>query len=120
MSGNWVQDCKTILDEIKKLEDVKGRDRLDMVRVIRFTLHALQRSVSGWLQWADNPDIMANFSLEELREINKNLGKLTRSFVEYDAEITSITEKDLTAKEKKARRELMERTKDKTEIFYVK
>ncbi len=120
MSGNWTQDCKTILEQIKKLEDVKGRDRLDMVRTIRFTLHALQRSVSGWLQWADNPDIMANFTLEELQEINKNLAKLTRSFVEYDAEITSLTEKDLIAKEKKARRKLMKRTRDKTEVFYVK
>jgi hypothetical protein len=120
MSGRWVQDCKTILDQIKKLEDVEGRDRLDMVRVIRFTLHALQRSVSGWLQWADNPDIMTNFSLEELLEINKNLAKLTRSFVEYDAEITSITEKDITAKERDAQRELMERTRGKTEVFYVK
>lgn len=120
MSGRWSQDCKRILDQIKKLENVKGKDRLDMVRTIRFTLHALQRSVSGWLQWADNPDIMANFSLEELQEINKNLAKLTRSFVEYDVEITSLTEKDLTAKEKKARRELAERAKDKTEVFYVK
>jgi len=120
MSGRWVQDCKTILDQIKKLEDVEGQDRLDMVRMIRFTLHALQRSVSGWLQWADNPDIMANFSLEELLEINKNLAKLTRSFVEYDAKITSVTEKDLTAKEKEARRELAERARDKTEVFYVK
>ena len=120
MSGDWIQDCKTILDQIKKLEDVEGRDRLDMVRTIRFTLHALQRSVSGWLQWADNPDIMANFTLEELLEINKNLAKLTRSFIEYDAEITSLTEKDLTAKEKKARKKLMERQRDKTEVFYVK
>ncbi len=120
MSANWVQDCKTILEQIKKLENVKGQDRLDMVRTIRFTLHAVQRSVSGWLQWADNPDIMANFSLKELQEINKNLAKLTRSFVEYDAKITSLTEKDLTAKEKKARRELTERKKDKTEVFYVK
>jgi len=120
MSGDWVQDCKAILEQIKKLENVKGQDRLDMVRTIRFILHALQRSVSGWLQWADNPDIMANFTHEELLEINKNLAKLTRSFVEYDAEITSLTEKDLTAKEKKARRELAERARDTTDIFYVK
>ena len=120
MSGNWIQDCKRILDQIKRMEDVKGQDRLDLVRNIRFTLHALQRSGSGWIEWVDNPDIMANFSLEELLEINKNLAKITRSFIEYDAEITSLTEKDLTAKEKKARKELTEKTKDKTEVFYVK
>jgi len=120
MSERWIQDCKKILDEIRKLEDIEGKDRLDMVRMIRFTLHALQRSVSGWFQWIDNPDIMTNFSLEELQKINKNLAKLTRSFIEYDTEITSLTEKDLTTKDKKAQRELMERTKGKTEVFYVK
>jgi len=120
MSGNWVQDCKRILDKIKRMENVKGQDRLDLVRNIRFTLHALQRSLSGWIDWVDNPDIMANFSLEELLEIKKNLAKITQSFVEYDAEITSLAEKDLTAKEGEARRELMEKTKEKTEIFYVK
>lgn len=120
MSGRWVQDCERILDQIKKLDDVKGKDRLDMVRMIRFILHALQRSVTGWLQWVDNPDIMANFSLKELQEINRNLAKLTQSFVEYDTKITTLTEKDLTTKEKKTRKKLTEGKKDKTDIFYVK
>ena len=66
---NWVQNCKRILDQIKKLEDTKGHDRLDFVRTISFTLSALQRSVSGWIEWINNPDVMANFSLKELKEM---------------------------------------------------
>jgi len=120
MSGRWVQDCKRILEQIKKLEDIKGKDRLDMVRTIRFTLQALQRSVSGWIGWISNPDIMANFSLEELKEINENLAKLTQSFIEYDCKITSLAEKDLTIREPETPGESTKKPKDRTDIFYVK
>ena len=99
MSGRWVQDCKMILDRMKKLEDDKEQDRLDIVRTIRFILYALQRSVAGWTEWVSNPDIMASFSLEELKEINRNLPKLTQPFIEYDCEITSHAQRDLTLTE---------------------
>ncbi|MFB0514582.1 MAG: DUF2153 family protein, partial [Candidatus Bathyarchaeia archaeon] len=64
MAEHWVQECKRILEQIKKLEDIKGKDRLDMVRRIRFTIYALQRSILGWIEWVENPDVMASFSLE--------------------------------------------------------
>jgi len=119
MSGRWVQDCKKILDQIKKLEDAKG-DRLDMVRKIRFILYALQRSVSGWAEWISNPDVMASFSLEELKEISTNIAKLTQPFIEYDCEITSHAQRDLTIRPPETRRESTKKPKDKTDIFYVK
>jgi len=120
MNGSWVQDCKRILDQIKKLEDIEGQDRLDMVRTIRFTLYALQRSVSGWIEWIDNPDVMAHFSLEELKEISKSLSKLTQPFIEYDYEITSKAQKDSTIREPETPSESIEKAKDKTKIFYIK
>ena len=120
MSGNWTQDCERILNEIKKSTKVKGKDRLDIVRMIRFTLFALQRSVTGWIQWADNPDVMAQFSLEELKEINKNLAELVCAFVEYDAKITGNTEMELIKKEDKTQKELRKKAQEKKDIFYVK
>ncbi len=122
MSGHWVQDCKRILDQMKNLEDVAEQDRLDMVRTIRFILYGLQRSLSGWVEWVNNPDIMASFSLEELKEISKNLSKLTKSFIEYDCKITSNAQRDLTIREPEKpseSRESIKKAKDKT-IFYVK
>ncbi len=119
MSDHWVQDCKRILDQTKNLEDVKG-DRLDMVRKIRFTLHALQRSVSGWTEWINNPDVMAGFSLQDLKTISKNLAKLTQPFIEYDCETTSHAQRDLITKGSETQREPTKKPRDRTEIFYVK
>jgi hypothetical protein len=105
---------------MKAFQEMEGQDRLDMVRAIRFILHALQRSVSGWIGWINNPDVMANFSLEELQEISKNLAKLTQSFIEYDCEITSLAERDLTIREPETPSESTKKAKDRTEVFYVK
>ena len=117
MEGRWVNDCQRILDEIKKSAKVEGYDRLDMVRTIRFTLIALQRSVTGWMQWADNPDIMAQFSLDELTEINKNLADLVCAFIDYDKNITGSQEKKI---EKKIKKEAIKKPQASKDMFYVK
>ena len=117
MEGKWVDDCQKILKEIKKSEKVEGQDRLDMVRTIRFTILALQRSVTGWMQWADNPDVMGQFSLDELVEINKKLADLVCAFVDYDAEITGSQEKKM---EKRIKKEIIRKPEQREDIFYVK
>ncbi|MCW4016115.1 MAG: DUF2153 family protein [Candidatus Bathyarchaeota archaeon] len=117
MEGRWVNDCQKILKEIKNSTKTEGSDRLDMVRTIRFTILALQRSVTGWMQWADNPDVMAQFSLDELTEINKNLADLVCAFVDYDARITGSQEKKI---EKKMRKEAIKKPREPNDMFYVK
>jgi len=117
MEGKWVNDCERILDEIKKSAKVAGQDRLDMVRTIRFTILALQRSVTGWMQWADNPDVMTQFSLDELVAINNNLADLVCAFVDYDAKITGSQEKKI---EKKMRKESIKNPQEGKDMFYVK
>ena len=116
MEGKWVSDCERILDKIKNSAKVEGQDRLDVVKTIRFTILALQRSVTGWMQWADNPDIMVQFSLDELVEINNNLSDLVCAFVDYDAKITGSQEKKI---EKKIRKDVIKKPKRK-DMFYVK
>ncbi|MFQ5836223.1 MAG: DUF2153 family protein [Candidatus Bathyarchaeia archaeon] len=121
MEGKWVQDCERILDKINKSAKVEGQDRLDMVRLIRFTLFALQRSVTGWMEWANNPDVMAKFSLEELKEINKTLAELVCPFVEYDAKITGQTEMELRKRvDMTTEKASIKKTREKKDIFYVK
>ncbi len=88
MGERWIQSSKRILDYIRKLENVKEKDRLEYVSSIHFMLSALQRSILGWMQWVNNPEIMNRFTEEDLKEMNKRLLEFTRSFIEYDIEVT--------------------------------
>lgn len=114
MSDRWVQSSKKMLDQIKKLEEVEDKDRLDHVRSIRFMLGALHRSLLGWMQWVNNPDVMSRFTKGDLEEMDKKLSDFTRSFIDYDLEVTKKgAEKGL-----KARRRI-ERRREAEEVFYI-
>lgn len=111
----WIQASEKILDHIKHLEEAKERDRLELVRSIRFMLNTLQRSLMGWMQWANNPDIMIRFTQKDLESINKKLAEFTRSFIEYDMEATKLgAERGLKAKKK-----VKKKKEERVETFYV-
>lgn len=116
LSERWAQFSEKILDQVKKLEETKKRDRLELVRSLRFMLSALNRSLLGWMQWVSNPDIMTRFTQEDLENMSKKLTEFTRSFIEYDLEITSLgTERGL-----KAQKKMIKKRKDeRPEGFYV-
>jgi hypothetical protein len=117
VEGRWVSDCQRILNEIKNSKKNEGQDRLEIVRAIRFAILALQRSVTGWIQWADNPDVMAQFSLDELMEINGKISDLVCAFVDYDAKITGSQEKKI---EKRIKRDGIKSPQKTRDMFYVK
>ena len=115
LSERWVQVSKKILDQIKHLEDAKGKDRLELVRSMSFMLSALQRSLLGWMQWVNSADIMSRFSQEDLAEMNKKLSELSRSFIEYDLEATKLgAQRGL-----KTRKAVKKKKDERPEIFYV-
>lgn len=90
MSERWVQVSEKLLDQLKHFQETKKRDRLELVRSMRFVLKALEMSLVGWMQWVNNPDIMTKFSKEDLEKMSKKLGEFTRSFIEYDIEATKL------------------------------
>ena len=51
MSERWIQVSEKILEQLKRLDDTKDKDRLELVRSLRFVLSVLQRSLIGWTQW---------------------------------------------------------------------
>ena len=116
MSERWIRVSERIIDQLKSLEDTKDKDRLDLVRSMRFVLSVLQRSLIGWTQWVGNPEIMTIFSQDDMEKMIKTLSEFTRSFVEYDLEMTSLgVKKGLKAPKKVAKKNKEERT----EKFYV-
>ena len=67
MSENWVRVSEKILEQLKKAEVTTDKDRLELVRSIRYMLNVLQRSLIGWMHWANNPEIMSQYRKELLR-----------------------------------------------------
>ena len=115
MSEVWIKASEKLLGHIKRLEETKERDRLELVRSLRFILSALQRSLLGWMQWVNNPDIMTRFTKEDLEEMNKKISEFTRSFIEYDMEATKLgAQKGLKVKKK-----VKKKKEERAESFYV-
>lgn len=90
MSELWIESSEKILAQIKKLEESKGADRLELVRLMQYLLTALHRSLMGWIQWVNNPSIMTTFTQDELEKMTKNLSDFVRAFIEYDLEATKL------------------------------
>ena len=116
MSERWIQVSEKIIEQLSRLENVKDKDRLELVRSLRFILGVLQRSLVGWTQWVNNPDIMTIFSQNDLENMTKKLAEYTRSFVEYDLEMTKLGAKKGLSTPKKVSKKKKE---ERTERFYV-
>ena len=116
MSEAWIKVSERIINHIKHLENTKNKDRLELVRSLRFVLNVLQRSMIGWTQWVNNPDIMSVFSQKELEMMTKELSEFARSFVKYDLEITRLgVQKGL----KTPKKVVQKKREERTERFYV-
>jgi len=116
LSEGWIRVSERIIDQLKRFEDTKGKDRLELVGSMRFVLGVLQRSLIGWTQWVGNLDIMTIFSQEDLETMTKTLSKFSRSFVEYDLKMTSLgVKKGLKSPKKVAKKQ----KEEGTERFYV-
>jgi len=85
---NWTERSQKTLDQIKQMRLKPDQDRLDMVKTMRYAFGALGHSVAGWMQWMNSPEIMANFTQEELEEMSKTVMDMIEKFIEYDIDMT--------------------------------
>ena len=90
LNVNWIDRSKKTLDQLKELKDKPDQDRLDLVKNMRYAFSALGQSLSGWMQWVNSPEIMAQFTQEELKEMSTTLIDMISQFVEYDLDITDV------------------------------
>jgi hypothetical protein len=56
---------------------------------MRFSFGALNQSLHGWMQWVSSPEIMSNFTKEELEEMAKKITGIVEQFITYDIETTN-------------------------------
>ena len=115
MSEKWIKVSERILDQLKLVEKTEGKDRLELVRSLGFLLNVLQRSLIGWTQWVNNPDIMSIFSQKDLENMTETLSEFTRSFIKYDMEMTGLGVKKGLKTSKKS----TEKKEERTKRFYV-
>ncbi|PVX23097.1 MAG: hypothetical protein CW691_11540 [Candidatus Bathyarchaeum sp.] len=116
LSEQWLKVSERILDQLKHIENTTGKDRLELVRSLRFVLNMLQRSLIGWMQWVNSPDIMTIFSQNDLENMTETLSEFTSSFIKYDLEMTALgVKKGLSGSKKVTNKKREERT----ERFYV-
>ncbi|MEM1515331.1 MAG: DUF2153 family protein [Candidatus Bathyarchaeia archaeon] len=119
MSEGWVQASERALEQIRKLAERKDMDRLELVQSMRFILIVLHRSLLGWMNWVNNPDIMVSFTKEELAEMNKKLAGFVQDFIKYDIEVTRQGAKK-SVMSIEARRDAEEKTRrEPSETFYI-
>lgn len=119
LSESWIQASERALEQIRRLLERKDMDRLELVQSMRFVLMALHRSLLGWMNWVNNPDIMVAFSKEELAEMNRRLAEFVQDFIKYDIEVTKqgARKSGMTIE---ARREAVERARrEPSETFYI-
>jgi len=104
MGQNWVQRSEKTLKQLRQLVETADQDRLDLVRVMRFAFSALGQSLAGWMQWINSPEIMSNFTRDELEEMAKMLTGIVEQFIEYDVKITEEGVRKGLAKRRAAER----------------
>ncbi len=89
MHQNWTQRSENTLKQIRNLMEAPDQDRLELVRVMRFSFGALGQSLGGWMQWINSPEIMSSFTREELEEMARTVTGMVEKFIEYDIEMTN-------------------------------
>jgi hypothetical protein len=104
LSSHWIRVSERILTQLKDLEKTEKKDRLELVKSIHFVLRALEMSLLGWKQWVNSPDIMVNFTKQDLEDMNQRMTDFALSFIEFDIEITQLGVKKGLKTEKKVRK----------------
>ena len=88
MNQGWIERTQKTIDQLQKIKEKRDIDRLEIVTAMRFSFGALSQSLSGWMQWVNSPEIMSQFTREELLDISDKLIEMITVFVEYDRDIT--------------------------------
>ncbi len=88
MNVGWIERSQKTVDQLQKIKEKRDMDRLEIITALRFSFGALSQSLGGWMQWVNSPEIMSQFTREELLEMSDKLIDMVTKFVEYDRDVT--------------------------------
>jgi hypothetical protein len=89
VSEQWITQSERVLKAMEQSLQNKDKDRLEAITAILRVLNAVDRSLHGWRRWIQNLGFMAEFSAEELRQMEEGLTKVGQAFIEYDLDVTN-------------------------------
>lgn len=108
----WTDICKEFL---KKIKDMKPKDRLEYVSCVADLLFTISKTVQGWNQWygmefnkpfARNP--LSEIPEEQFKEIFEFFKTIAINMLGFDIRVTEVAEKkseeETKAKKKKKRK----------------
>ena len=83
LSSHWSRSSKEALKLIWEASK-EPKDRLDLLNLMNLSLYAMARSLVGWYQRLDDPELLSALSDEELGELAQRVSSIAREFVKYD------------------------------------
>lgn len=88
MNSTWIDRSEKTVEQLRLLKDDRDMDRLDLLKSMRFSFGALSQSLGGWMQWVNSPEVMSQFTRDELQEMSDRLIEMVAGFIEYDMDVT--------------------------------
>ena len=90
MNGTWTDRSENTVEQLRTLKEKRDMDRLDLLRSMRFSFWALSQSLGSWMQWLNSPEVMSQFTGDELQEMSDRIIEMVTGFVEYDVDVTNL------------------------------
>lgn len=89
MSSVWTDRSEKTVEQLRILKEKRDMDRLDLLKSMRFSFWALSQSLGGWMQWVNSPEVMSQFTGDELQEMSDRIIEMVVGFIEYDVDVTN-------------------------------
>lgn len=90
-------------EAIRILREKKPKDRLELVAAIEEAVVSVNASTIGWNSWTKSPQVMKQFSEEELQSMWEKLRDFGCDFLEFDLKWTKNLKEKASVKNKDAK-----------------
>ena len=89
MNSTWIDRSEKTIEQLRMLKGSRDMDRLDLLKAMRFSFGSLSQSLGGWMQWVNSPEVMSQFTRDELQQMSDTVIDMVVGFIEYDMDVTN-------------------------------
>jgi len=103
MENDWLTQIQNYIRQIKALE---AQDRMQAHAHLTECVKVVAMSVAGWSQWLVQPQVMNQFTSQELTAFLTQMKKASLAFLKLDVEATKLLYSRMEAAEPKEKRNM--------------